>query len=201
MKKIELPVSYGNRKLDGGNTMIYNITSAVDCPSDIEGLCDMGRMTGDGKCYALKAERLYPQTLTYRRRQTKWWDLFFSVDAFCRALKKTTKFFRYNEAGDFRNQVDVDKMAEVCYAITEARTDVACYGYTRRSDLDLRDLSVVSNVVVGGGVELPACSSAEVVSTASEASEGWFVCPGKHCMTKCCHCAMRRNGRVSFVLH
>ena len=108
---MNLPVSYGNSKLNGNNVMIFNITSASACPSDELGLCSLGPRNGDKSCYAYKAERMYKQVLPYRNRQTEWWDHHFSVDAFVQALRKTTKFFRFSEAGDFRHQEDVDKMS------------------------------------------------------------------------------------------
>ena len=54
--------------------------------------------------------------------------------------------FRFSEAGDFEDQADVDKMAMICQILSA--NGVKCYGYTARSDLDLRGLLVEARVAV-----------------------------------------------------
>ena len=49
--------SYGNRKLPA-ETLIVNITSAKNCPSDKCGFCNI-----NDKCYAKKCERIYKNYL------------------------------------------------------------------------------------------------------------------------------------------
>jgi hypothetical protein len=46
--------SFGNLKQDGG-TAIFNFCPSADCPSEKLGLCKL-----PGKCYAKKAERIFP---------------------------------------------------------------------------------------------------------------------------------------------
>lgn len=50
--------SYGNRKLPA-ETLIVNITSAQNCPSDKLGFCEISSV-----CYAKKCERIYKNYLT-----------------------------------------------------------------------------------------------------------------------------------------
>ncbi len=49
--------SYGNSKLPK-ETLIVNITSAQNCPSDKLGLCNCSKV-----CYAKKCERIYKNYL------------------------------------------------------------------------------------------------------------------------------------------
>ena len=57
----------GNKKI-GNDTLIFNMGSATDCPSKKLGLC-----RHCDKCYALKAERQYPQVRPFRDRQADYW--------------------------------------------------------------------------------------------------------------------------------
>lgn len=127
-------VSRGNRKL-GTDTLILNITSAADCMSRKLGLCALGT-----KCYALKAERMYKAVLPYRRKQTEYWDqshpATIAMDLWkeiFRSTKQPIKYIRISEAGDFRNQADVDKLIKIAEIL--GAIDVTLYGYTARRDL------------------------------------------------------------------
>lgn len=141
--------SKGNHKLPK-STAIINITSAHDCPAKKKGMCPVPK----GKCYALKAERSFrPQCLPYRRRQTVVWDAL-PAWAIAAALirhsenartHKITKV-RFSEAGDFRNQKDVNKMSEVAKILKYA--GIIVYGYTARKDLDYTNVS--DNMVITG---------------------------------------------------
>ena len=62
-------VQFGNNKLPK-TTVIFNMGPAKECPANALGLCELGKT---GKCYAMKAERLYPQVLPYRIRQKNYW--------------------------------------------------------------------------------------------------------------------------------
>jgi hypothetical protein len=55
----------GNRKIPK-STAIFNMSSALNCPSKKLGLCKAASQ--GAKCYARKAEILYPQVLPYRER-------------------------------------------------------------------------------------------------------------------------------------
>jgi len=89
-------LSFGNSKV-GNDTAIFNMNAAFDCPSEKIGLCKHAK-----NCYAKKAERIYPQSLPYRRRQENYWDLTdvkTFVEEFKEAIKKQkekpNKIFTY----------------------------------------------------------------------------------------------------------
>ena len=136
---LEKLLSFGNRKLPT-TTAIFNMNSATDCPSLKLGFCTMGK-----KCYAMKAERNYPQVLPYRRRQEEYWethtaeemaDHFFETDW---RKKGTLKALRVSEAGDFKSQNDVAKLSELATIIVDQGYDISTYVYTARRDLDFSD--------------------------------------------------------------
>ena len=142
--------STGNRKV-GKDTLIFNMNSAMDCPADKLGLCDIS-----DKCYAKKAERQYPAVLPYRRRQAKSWGNVTPkgfVKAFMELADKRRKgnevrYFRFSESGDFKSQKDVNKMVEIAKLLKEE--SIITYGYTARRDLDFKELSKYA-VVQGSG--------------------------------------------------
>jgi hypothetical protein len=71
-EKLKDLLSFGNSKV-GNDTAIFNMNAAFDCPSEKLNFCEHAK-----SCYAKKAERMYPQSLPYRRRQEVYWD---STDA------------------------------------------------------------------------------------------------------------------------
>jgi len=144
---IKALVSKGNRKLPK-STWIFNSGSATNCPSRELGLCQAGN-----DCYALKAEKQYPKVLPYRERQFQLTQTVEPKDFAAqliaesnRAYKNPMKAFRFNEAGDFFNQSQVNWFASVCKALKSNK--VKCYGYTARTDLDLTGLLAVASVNV-----------------------------------------------------
>ncbi len=142
-------VSNGNHKI-GSDTLILNMTSATDCPSKVLGLCKLGK-----KCYAMKAERQYPQILPYRRAQEEYWghstaeEIAKDLGAEIKKHKKTPiKFIRVSEAGDFRSQLDVEKLSKVADLVWSEPNSAKFYVYTARKDLDFSKIS--PNLVVNG---------------------------------------------------
>lgn len=139
-----IKVSNGNKKI-GSDTLIINMNSATDCPSRARGLCRVA-----DKCYAMKAERCYPQVLPYRREQELYWDTHASSDIsdglkeVIRRKRNPISYIRFSEAGDFRSQWDVNKMKDIARRIP----DVVFYGYTARNDLNYTDLP--DNMIVNG---------------------------------------------------
>jgi hypothetical protein len=139
----EVPVSVGNKKLRD-STAIFNMNPASVCPSAALGMC----LCSD-KCYARKAERLYKAVLPFRERQQKAF-ITRSADEIASAViasgtkSKPIKEFRFSESGDFANQKAVDKMTAICAILKES--DIACYGYTARKDLDFKELMAVATV-------------------------------------------------------
>ena len=141
-----MKMSRGNHKI-GTDTLILNMCSATDCPSRKLGYCKLGK-----RCYALKAERLYPQCLPFRRMQEQQWDSLtvqFMADCISETVRRArgvpVTHLRFSEAGDFRTQEDVDRMSVLADLLDGT---VVVYGYTARKDLDFSRIH--SNMVVNG---------------------------------------------------
>ena len=142
-----IPLSFGNSKLPA-STAIFNMGTATACPSRQLGMCQC-----QDKCYAIKAERMYPQTLPFRERQRDAF-IFNSPKQIADAIiaggtaKNKIKQFRFSEAGDFVDQKAVKKMTEVCKILKEDK--IKCYGYTARKDLNFDALKEVATVQGSG---------------------------------------------------
>ena len=112
------------------------------------------------------------------------------LEASGRSRSKECKSFRFSEAGDFRDQEDVEKMAEVCRILSEH--GIRCYGYTARKDLDLEPLMAHATVQGSGFM-----ASNEFRLISDPAKWKGPVCPGD--CRKCRMCQSAR-GRVIGVL-
>lgn len=141
-----LEVMRGNRKI-GSDTLIFNLGSAHTCPSRKRGLCKLG-----DKCYALKAELMYPGCRPYRDRQANYWltnniDTIITdfdnmitakrtkVDGQLVPLSTAIKYIRLNESGDLYSQTCLEK-AERLASYLWTTYQIQVYTYTARSDLD-----------------------------------------------------------------
>ena len=162
-------VSNGNKKI-GNDTLIININSATDCHSRALGLCNID----EGKCYALKAEKAWPQVLPYRREQELYWYTHASSEI-AQALREVIerkrnpiRYIRFSEAGDFGNQWDVDKLKDISLRLPE----VILYGYTARRDLSF--VALPTNMVVNGSGFMVSNSFTAV----REILDGEIQCPG-----------------------
>ena len=149
MIELKTFLSNGNLKV-GDDTLIFNITAAIDCVADELGLCPVFK-----ECYAKKAEKQYRDVLAYRRLQEEVWDILTAgqfAEEFMKVVdskrSKNIRFFRFSEAGDFRHQADVFKMCRIAELLKPH--DILTYGYTARRDLDLVWLQKVA-VVNGSG--------------------------------------------------
>lgn len=143
--------SVGNLKI-GKDTIIVNITPAMECSSLRLGLCQVPK----GECYAWHAEKQYPQCLPYRRRQTAVWDAL-SPDEIAEDIRNIklkeekrknavpVRYLRMQESGDFRNQADVDKVSRVADLLAGT---LRVYTYSARRDLDFSRIS--HNMIVNG---------------------------------------------------
>ena len=131
--------------------MILNMGAASDCPSVKLGLCPL---RNPKQCYALKAERLWPNVLPFRRKQEAYWmntdarQIAKDILHLNSLLEKPACFLRFSEAGDFYEQADVDKMRGIADYILESNSPLLMYGYTARSDLDFSGFP--KNIVVNG---------------------------------------------------
>lgn len=187
----------GNTKLSK-NTLIFNMGSAKDCPSKKLGLCKVCK-----DCYARKAEVQYPQVLPFRNRQRYYWNvqgpwpMIADLSKILFRRKKTIKYFRYNEAGDFETQRDVDKLSEVAQFLFEMY-GIVTYGYTARSDLDF---SKVKFVVRGSGWKGPNGKTRVAKKTNLKLTKKEFLCPMKGCGDTCFLCMQKDKIDIVFPKH
>jgi len=188
-----MKVSNGNHKV-GRDTLILNITSARDCVSAKLGLC---QLCDSSKCYALKAERMYPSVLPYRQAQTEQWDSLSAQQLAAGLLAKARakrsnpiKYVRLQESGDFRTQADVDK-AEAMARLLNAE-GITTYTYTARRDLDFSQC--VALVVNGSGF----MASNEFKAVASYSPKA-IKCKGA-CLN-CQLCKVSRNLTIEVEMH
>jgi len=185
--------SFGNSKLPP-RTAIFNMTSATLCPSRAQGLC---QLTDPSTCYALKAERLYPEALPYRKRQTRYYT-HVTADKFVKDLmsaigdrgrintsKRVTEL-RFNEAGDFKNQEDVDKAESIARALIRDHNFSSVYCYTARKDLDFSGCKHLT--ISGSGFMV---HNEFTVADGQSAPEDAFWCPGN---CNLCHACKHKNG-------
>ena len=129
-------ISWGNSKI-AKHVGIFNLNSANDCPNkktqengeSETGLCQVPWEM----CYAGKAEKIYPNTLDYRRRQEFLWDCL-DADTFGKALLKIIErkrndvtAIRLSEAGDFRHNGDIYKADRVAEMLAEKGIDLYTY--------------------------------------------------------------------------
>lgn len=141
---------FGNKKL-GDDTVIFNLGTAKNCPSKKLGMCNAIKC--GARCYALKAEIQYPRTVpNYRVHQLEYWDatgddeILEDISSRIKRRRKPTRYFRFNESGDFRTQQDVNRLSKITEGLKGEGLTV--YGYTARRDLDFRN---VEFLVKGSG--------------------------------------------------
>jgi hypothetical protein len=184
--------SIGNSKI-GKDTLIFNMTSATNCPSKKLGLCKH-----PNKCYAMKAERMYKQVLPFRERQAHYWESN-NVDTIFNDLlnalnkHKNVKYIRFSESGDFTTQADVDKLLTICFMLYRERPDIVVYGYTARKDLDFtgRERNLV---IQGSGFKIDN----EFIAV-GEYSEGSIQCKGS--CASCSLCKEKGNRTIEVMYH
>jgi hypothetical protein len=131
-----LIVACGNTK-SPITTAIINMSSAKECPSQFAGFCPFAPHSGSkyaGKCYALKAERMYKNTRNVRRKQTIYWrdsdwgkiviDVLELIERRSRT-KYPLRAIRFNEAGDMDTIDCLEKLIRVAEYV-----DIPVYAYT-----------------------------------------------------------------------
>ena len=204
VKQGKLECMLGNLKL-GFDTLIFNLGTALECPSRKLGLCMLGK-----KCYALKAERLYPTCKPYRERQAAYWlgvsteQLLHDFSKLIDRLRKKPAYLRLNESGDFYNQECVDK-AEALARHLRKVYGIKVYTYSARSDMDFSKCEYLS--VKGSGHDQG--NNGRTIARKAEDLKGWDVykergrvyevCP-MNCRN-CFKCKEKNNMNVVFPLH
>lgn len=147
---VKLSYTIGNLKI-GEDTLIYNMGTATECPSAKLGLCSLAhkKWGGNGKCYALKAEAMYPASKAFRSIQAIQWETFsateiadaiFSEVVSRRNRKTPLRFVRFNESGDFYSFSCVRKAGKVAGYVGELCRRAGLpvlkfYTYTHRQDI------------------------------------------------------------------
>ncbi len=183
----------GNSKL-GKDTLVFNFTSATDCMSKKLGLCKCA-----SKCYAMKAEIQYHHVvLPYRNWQTEYFDshsaeeLATEIRGYLgRRFKEPIEYVRFSEAGDFRDQSDVNKLFAIAWNVPE----LVFYGYTARKDLDFSDAP--ENVVVNGSGFM-IHNNFEAVPKESVTKKA-HLCHGD--CKNCDLCKVRSGNYVQIIFH
>jgi len=184
-------LSFGNRWLPE-TTAIWNFGSATNCPAEAKGKCKIADI-----CYAKRTEKRWWNTYFYRERQTKVFDssspreLADAMLVAMRAQKQRVKMLRFSEAGDFRDQADIDKFTKVTKVLYE--NNIKVYGYAADPDLDYSRLMKYATV---NGTGFMATNEVRIVDQYSD-DPTTIKCPtaehGK-CL-KCSACAYA-NGRI-----
>jgi hypothetical protein len=136
-------ISWGNNKVSK-SVGVFNMNSATDCPNAEStendqtdtGVCQVPWES----CYAHKAENVYPQTLPYRRRQQYLWDSL-SAEEWAGAFKSlvsrkrnSVTAVRFSEAGDFRNEQDIQKVERIAQMLSTDGIDVYTYSASHKLD-------------------------------------------------------------------
>ena len=182
----------GNLKI-GKNTLIFNITSAYNCPSDKLKLCGLSKV-----CYAKKAEKQYPKVKQYRDDQEKLWDLI-SVDVFVKTILeyKNIKYIRFNESGDFRTQQDIEKIIDIANKLYN--NNIIIYFYTKRKDLDWSKALLIPNLVItGSGFMLD--NNFIVIESLKQFNPKKDVLCNRNCRY-CDLCKNKLNNTIKILLH
>lgn len=153
--------SYGNRKLPT-ETLIVNITSAKNCPSEKLGLCKCSDV-----CYAKKCERIYKNYLNKNEIVESYMYLWDNEDIINMLIHYIIyspikiKYVRLNEAGDFPDQQSIERWSKIgnwLYKVFGIKT----YCYTCREDLNFKGVKFIVNA-----------------SSLNMTAHRWFLCVNK----------------------
>lgn len=136
--------SEGNIKIPNTH-LIVNLTSGHHCPSDALGMCAVSNI-----CYAKKCERLRPTYLAKNLAVEDWLatasdeDIYAMIVAYVLTAKHTITHIRLNEAGDFRNQEQVDQFSRIAKRLRDEH-GIITYGWSARKDLDFTNVEFLLN--------------------------------------------------------
>lgn len=182
-------MSTGNRKII--DTLIFNM------PAGKNGACDQ---TCSG-CYALKAERLYPNVKLQRSQNLYLWhNKRDTLDTLIRTqiTYSQLQVIRVHESGDFFSQEYFDFWCD----IAESFSDKIFYAYTK-SGIDRSEVPTNFNVLSSWAV-----TGVPNYGTLDECKEwqkmGFYICPSTvtksvRCNESCVYC--HYHSKVVFVKH
>lgn len=189
-------IKFGNHKL-GKDTLIFNMETATHCPSRKLGICPV--VNAGLKCYAHKAEITYKNVVPqYRKRQRIYWRTTSKdkiLDYFSKYIdrrKIETKYFRYNESGDFRDQKDIAKLDYISDKLKE-RHGIVTYGYTARKDLIFKDIGFL---VKGSGWNAKN-GKTMIINKNQKAPKNFFVCPANCKICDTC----KQDNKINIAFH
>lgn len=193
-------ITKGNTKVPH---LIFNMTSAMNCPSRKLGLC---QLENPDKCYALKFEKLRKNVKNCHLFQEEFWAnmswhamaIFIKAElekaGKSKAKKKLdTNYIRFNTSGDFRNTHDIFRLIDIACFFPK----VTFYGYTARKDLFTQEIlnALPQNIVVtGSGFMLH-----NEFRAVKEITPGAITCPGD--CSKCNLCKKRLGVVIENKLH
>jgi hypothetical protein len=195
MEQINTLIKQGNNKLPK-DILIFNMSSATDCPSKALGLCKVC-----DSCYAMPPEKIHPDCKPYRDRQEQYWlntsakDIAEQLSSMLKRKRKMPTKFRFNESGDFHSQACVDKLDYISKQLKQD-FNIVTFGYTARADLVFEH---VSFLVKGSGNDSGNNGDTIVIDKPEDCPEGYYLCPGS-CF-KCSVCASNKKIKVAFVNH
>ena len=207
-KITKLNISFGNHKL-GDNILIINMGTATDCPSAKLGLCNA--INNGIKCYALKAEIQYPNTVpNYRYKQFEYWRNNTATKITNDIIEKIksrngspVKYLRFNEAGDAWDINDFKKLNIIAKKLKNF--NIITYGYTARSDLilEVQKFKEIHFLVKGSGFTKEQAEGINgmttIISKDQEVPEGFILCPGS--CKSCSFCMQNKKFNIAFRKH
>jgi len=179
---------------------------AATCPAKELGMCKLGK-----RCYAAKAERLYKNVLPYRTRQYNYWrestanGIAAHFSMVLNRIRVPIRYLRFNEAGDFFTQEDVQKLSLVAEYLKREH-DITTYGYTAREDLNFENVHFLvkgsshDSGNNGKTIVMQKNKISDHFSTLSRSeSQRWKVCPMS--CKECDVCKIHTNVNIIFPLH
>jgi hypothetical protein len=192
-----LGIKAGNLKL-GKDTAIINMGTAGACPSRRMGLCPV--IKSSMRCYAEKAEAIYPSVIRYRKKQAVYWlntsasTIISDIYTFIKKKNPAIKYLRFNESGDFFTQDDVDKLSEIADSLLVR--GIITYGYTARYDLDYSNIKFL---LKGSSFDAPNGITYVARRNPKHVSGAYRVCP-MNCRN-CNYCKLPNKLNIIFRYH
>jgi hypothetical protein len=185
--------------------LIFNLPAVLTCPGR-SGLCE-------SKCYARKAEVMYPAVAPYRERNLKFSrnpafvpdTVNFLINKVKTARKAITTV-RIHESGDFYSQEYLLSWFEIARRVP----GLQFYAYTKSFNLWGRDVwsqapanfriihSWDDSMPVGQQTMAKAGFSAHM---GDEKPQGFFTCPGSCKKCDICFNPKSKRVRVHFAIH
>ena len=198
-KQGKLTVKAGNYKL-GMDTLIFNLSSAIDCVSKKLGLCKVVKV-----CYAIRAEVHHPSCKVYRDKQGEYFNTtplkvikkdFDNLLSNSKSkILKNIKFLRFNESGDFKDKRQINKACSLAKFLFD-KFSIVTYFYTCRKDLIFPDNNYF--LVKGSNCNMPN-GKTKVFNCKENVPSSFTICPTT--CHKCMLCKKPNKKDVAFIVH